>query len=199
MSVAIHKWWVYRASSALQHYYHCWTCLRHSIIPNIPTSAWIWHWPSHRKLAGNFQTVFWSFPLWIQWTAIGNTPQCHSFMGPSSGSLKIWHHIFLCPLLGLYSYDAPPILVTQYLWVEHQWTGHACHILDMEIQVLDIPNCKKSMDMHNMIISHLICEVNGKAMPTLSKQNTQTDYVANKYMLCGYCWLQSVKVFSFLC
>jgi hypothetical protein len=34
-----------------------------------------------------------------------------------------------------------------------------------------------------MIISHLICEVNGKAMPTLSKQNTQTDYVANKYML----------------
>jgi hypothetical protein len=34
-----------------------------------------------------------------------------------------------------------------------------------------------------MIILHLICEVNGKAMPTLSKQNTQTDYVANKYML----------------
>jgi hypothetical protein len=53
------------------------------------------------------------------------------------------------------------------------------------------------MDMHNMIISHLICEVNGKAMPKLSKQNTQTDYVANKYMLCGYCWLQSVKVFNF--
>ena len=47
--VAIHKWWVYRASSALQHYYHCWTCLRHSIIPNIPKSAWIWHWPSHRN------------------------------------------------------------------------------------------------------------------------------------------------------
>jgi hypothetical protein len=53
----------------------------------------------------------------------------------------------------------------------------------MEIQVLDIPNRKKSIDMHNMIISHLICEANGKAMPVLSKQNTQTDYVANKYML----------------
>jgi hypothetical protein len=34
-------------------------------------------------------------------------------------------------------------------------------------------------------------------MPTLSKQNTQTNYVANKYMLYGYCWLQSVKIFYF--
>jgi hypothetical protein len=58
----------------------------------------------------------------------------------------------------------------------------------MEIHVMDIPNRKKSMDMHNMIISYLICEANGKAMPTLSKQNIQTDYVANKYMLFGYCW-----------
>ena len=63
VSVAIHKWWVYRASSALQHYYHCWTCLRHSIIPNIPTSAWIWHWPSHRKLAGIFRQFFLEFPI----------------------------------------------------------------------------------------------------------------------------------------
>jgi hypothetical protein len=56
------------------------------------------------------------------------------------------------------------------------------------------------MDMHNnnMIISHLICEVNGKAMPTLSKQNTQTDYGANKYILYKYCWLQTVKVFIFM-
>ena len=80
-NMAIHKWWV-KASSALQHYYHCWTCLGHSIIPNIPTSAWIWQWPSHRKHAGNFQTVFWSFPSWIQWTLIGEIPQCHSFMDP---------------------------------------------------------------------------------------------------------------------
>ncbi len=80
-NMAIHKWWV-KASSALQHYYHCWTCLGHSIIPNIPTSAWIWQWPSHRKHAGNSQTVFWSFPSLIQWTVIGETPQCHSFMDP---------------------------------------------------------------------------------------------------------------------
>ena len=39
-NMAICKWWV-KASSALQHYYHCWTRLRHSIIPNITTSAWI--------------------------------------------------------------------------------------------------------------------------------------------------------------
>ena len=61
-NMAIHKWWV-KASSALQHYYHCWTCLGHSIIPNIPTSAWIWQWPSHRKHAGNFQTVFLECPM----------------------------------------------------------------------------------------------------------------------------------------
>ena len=26
--------------------------------------------------------IFWSFPSWIQWTVIGETPQCHSFMDP---------------------------------------------------------------------------------------------------------------------
>ena len=60
-NMAIFKSWV-KASSALQHYYHCWTCLGHSIIPNIPTSAWIWQWPSHRKHA-NFQTDFLEFPI----------------------------------------------------------------------------------------------------------------------------------------
>ncbi len=50
-NMAVHKRWV-KASSALQHYYHCWTCLGHSIIPNIPTSAWIWQWPhSHEKIS----------------------------------------------------------------------------------------------------------------------------------------------------
>ena len=88
-----------------------------------------------------------------------------------------------------------PILVTWYLGVKHQWTGHAHDILDTKIQILGIPNSKKTMDMHRMIISHLICEANGKAISTLSKQNTQTDYVANKNMLYGYYWLQSVKIF----
>ncbi len=65
-NMAIHKWWV-KASSALQHYYHYWTCLGHSIIPKNPTSAWICQWLSHRKHAGNFQTVlFFNFPPWIQ-------------------------------------------------------------------------------------------------------------------------------------
>jgi hypothetical protein len=38
-----------------------------------------------------------------------------------------------------------------------------------------------------MIISHLICEANGKTMPTLSKQNTQTDYVAIQILLVAIC------------
>ena len=50
----------------------------------------------------------------------------------------------------------------------------------MEIHVLDIPNSKMSVDMHNMIISHLICEVNGKAMPTLpSKTHKQIMLLIN--------------------
>ena len=102
-NVAIHKWWV-KASFTLQHYYHCWTCLGHSIIPNIPTSAWIWQWPSHRKHA-NFQTVFiLSFASWIQWSLICEIPQCHSLMEPWTPFVNLdmlgpYLSSFLCSLV----------------------------------------------------------------------------------------------------
>jgi hypothetical protein len=46
----------------------------------------------------------------------------------------------------------------------------------------------------------MICEANGKTMPTLSKQNTQTDYVANKYMLTDIpgCNLSRFFIFIFI-
>jgi hypothetical protein len=131
---------------------------------------------------------------------------CHPpifYFAPHRREHVIWNAKNMTPYLPTYSatslYDVHPKLVTWYLGVKHQWTRHACDILDIKIHLLDIPNCKKSINMHNMIISHLICEANGKAMPACSKQNTQTDYVANKYMLYRYYWLQSVKIFYFLC
>jgi hypothetical protein len=35
-----------------------------------------------REACWQFSDCFWSFPAWIQWTAVGEIPQYHCFMDP---------------------------------------------------------------------------------------------------------------------
>jgi hypothetical protein len=68
-----------------------------------------------------------------------------------------------------------------YEVVKHQWIEHAHDILDMKIHVLDMPNCKKSMNMHNMNMSPLICDTDkelSKSFP--SKTNIQIVLLLNQ-------------------